>query len=149
MIANLGDCFAPAVNIHRRNCLQVGGVDIHAVCVKGVCAWQVTDGGFVGLGGAVEAFENPFENTAVFAIARPHEAAVFVAAEPVDEEDLWQFAGIGFCSYLQPMLEVVGHVVAAERKHGRGNIKWYMRIGKSVMITSTQVVGNETIKTGT
>ena len=85
MVANLGDCFAPAVNIYRRNCLQVGGVDVHAVGVQGVCAWQVTDGGFVGLGGAVQAFEYPFENTAVFAIARPHEAAVFVAAEPVDD----------------------------------------------------------------
>ena len=100
MVANLGDSFAPAVNIYRRNCLQIGGVDVHAVCVKGVCAWQVTDGGFVGLGGAVEAFENPLENTAVFAIAGPHEAAVFVAAEPVDEEDLWQSAGFGFCSNL-------------------------------------------------
>ena len=100
MVANLGDSFAPAVNIYRRNCLQVGFVYLHAGCVKGICAWQVTDGGFVGLGGAIEAFEYPFENTAVFAIARPHEAAVFVAAEPVDEEDLWQFAGIGFCSYL-------------------------------------------------
>ena len=67
MVANLGDCFAPAVNIYRRNCLQVGGVDVHAVGVKGVCAWQITDGGFVGLGGAVKAFEYPFENTSVFA----------------------------------------------------------------------------------
>ena len=85
MVTNLGDCFAPAVNIYRRNDLQVSGVDVHADCVQGVCAWQVTDGGFFGFGGAVEAFEYPFENAAVFAIAKPHEAVVFVAAEPVDE----------------------------------------------------------------
>ena len=100
MVANLGDCFAPAVNIYRGNCLQVGFVYLHAGGVEGICAWQVTDGGFVGLGGAIQAFEYPFENAAVFAIARPHEAAVFVAAGPVDEEDLWQFAGFGFGSYL-------------------------------------------------
>jgi hypothetical protein len=52
------------------------------------------------LGGAVQAFEHPFEHTAVFAVARPHEAAVFVAAEPVDEEDLRVFFFVGFCSYL-------------------------------------------------
>ncbi len=100
MVANLGDSFAPAVNIYRRNRLQVCGVDAHAGGVKGICTWQVTDGRFVGLGGAVEAFEYPFENTAVFAIARPHEAAIFVAAEPVDEEDLGEFFFVGFCSYL-------------------------------------------------
>jgi hypothetical protein len=37
---------------------------------------------------AVEVVEDPFEDTAVFAVARPEEAAVFVATEPVDEEDL-------------------------------------------------------------
>jgi hypothetical protein len=34
------------------------------------------------------AFENPFENTTVFAVARPDETAIFVAAEPVGEGDL-------------------------------------------------------------
>ena len=100
MVANLGDSFAPAVNIYRRNGLQVCFVYLHAARVEGCCVRKVSDGGFVGFGGAVQAFEYPFENAAVFAIARPHEAAVFVAAEPVDEEDLWQFAGFGFCSYL-------------------------------------------------
>ena len=72
MVANLRDCFAPAVNIYQRNCLYVGG----------------------------EAFEYPFENSAVFAIARPHESPVFVAVEPVDKEDLWQFVGFGLSSNL-------------------------------------------------
>jgi hypothetical protein len=70
------------------------------------------------VGGAVEAVEDPFEDTAVFAVARPHEVALFVTAEPVDEEDLGEFFFIGFCSYLESILEVVGHVVPAEGEHG-------------------------------
>ena len=43
-------------------------------------------------GGPVEAVEDPFEGMAVFAVAKPHEVALFVTAEPVDEEDLRKFA---------------------------------------------------------
>jgi hypothetical protein len=41
-----------------------------------------------GGGGAVEAFEDPFEDTAVFAVARPHEVAFFVTAEPVSGDSV-------------------------------------------------------------
>jgi hypothetical protein len=80
--------------------------------------WGGSDRGFSSGGRAVEAIEDPFEDSAVFAVARPEEVAVFVASEPVDEEDLRKFCLIGLCSYLEPMLEVVGHVVVAEGKLG-------------------------------
>ena len=38
------------------------------------------DSGPVGLVLAVEAFEDPFEGTAVVAVVRRHEVAVFIAA---------------------------------------------------------------------
>ncbi len=40
---------------------------------------------FFGGSGAVEAVEDPFEDTAVSAVARPHEVTRFVAAEPKDD----------------------------------------------------------------
>jgi hypothetical protein len=40
----------------------------------------------LSFGGAVEAVEDPFEDTAVFVVARPHEVALLVAAEPVDRK---------------------------------------------------------------
>jgi hypothetical protein len=55
-------------------------------------------------GGAVEAVEDPFEDTAVFAVARPKEVALFVTAEPVDEEDLrillFPFTTLEQCQFL-------------------------------------------------
>jgi hypothetical protein len=55
-------------------------------------------------GGAAEAVEYPFEDTAVFAVARPHEVALFVTAEPVDEEDLRNlllpFTALEQCQFL-------------------------------------------------
>ena len=118
MVADLGDGFQPARVVDREEFGEVGWFDIEARGVERVGGGEVADRGLVGGGGAVEAFEDPFEDTAVFAVARPHEVALFVTAEPIDEEDLGEFFFIGFCSYLEPMLEVVGHVVAAEGEHG-------------------------------
>ena len=48
----------------------------------------------------------------------PQEAAVVVAAEPVDVEDLRQLGGVGVLAEVDPVLEVVAGVVADERQHG-------------------------------
>ena len=40
------------------------------------------------------------------------------ASEPVDEEDLGEFLGVGLGADLEPVVEVVGHVVSAEGEHG-------------------------------
>ena len=58
--------------------MEAGGVER---CGGG----EVADGCLFCFGGAIEAFEYLLENTAVFAAARPHEAAIFVAVEPVEE----------------------------------------------------------------
>ena len=42
--------------------------------------------GLVGLVPAVEAFRGPFEGTAVFAVVRRHEVAVFIAATEVEDD---------------------------------------------------------------
>src|SRR5438270_3004374 len=65
------------------------------------------------------AGEHPRQHARVLAEARPQEAAVLVLAEPVDVEDLRQLRA-GRAPDLQPVGEVVGHVVAAERKHREG-----------------------------
>src|SRR3546814_1254353 len=58
---------------------------------------------------------HPFQNAQVVAEARPQEAAVVALAEPVDVEHLRQLrAGL---VERQPVAEVVGEVVAAERLH--------------------------------
>ena len=64
------------------------------MCIEGVGGGEVADGCLFCFGGAVEAVENLFENTAVFAVVRPEEAAVFVAAETVDKEGAWSRASL-------------------------------------------------------
>ena len=65
---------------------------------------------------AVAAAEDPLQHARVLAEAGPQELAVVVLAEPVDVEDLRQLGAVAAAD-LQPVREVVGHVVAAERQH--------------------------------
>jgi hypothetical protein len=60
--------------------------------------------------------EDPLDDPAVVAEAGPHELAVGVLAEPVDQVDARQL-GPGLLADLEPVGPVVGHVVAAERQH--------------------------------
>ena len=73
--------------------------------------------GFHRVARTFRALEDPLQHAAILAIARPQEFAVFILPEPVHVEDLWQ-PGAGRGSHLEPMAEVVAHVVTAERQHG-------------------------------
>src|SRR5690606_27508302 len=74
------------------------------------------DGGVVGGGLAFQTVDNPFEDAAVLAEAWPDELAVLVLPEPVDEVDLRQLRA-RLLADLQPVTEIVSHVVAAEGQH--------------------------------
>ena len=88
MVTDFGDGLEPARVVDREEFGQVGWSDIKARGLGRVGGGEVPDRGFVGGGGAVEAFEDPFEDTAVFAVARPHEVALFVTTEPVLDDSL-------------------------------------------------------------
>ena len=64
---------------------------------------------------AVAAVDDPAQHAQVVAESRPQELAVLVLAEPVDVEDLRQSSRPAFEP--QPVRQVVGEVVAAERLH--------------------------------
>ena len=66
---------------------------------------------------ALDALDDPLQDPAVLAEARPQEAAVLVAAEPVDVEDLRQLGGVVVLADRDPVVEVVAGVVADERQH--------------------------------
>ena len=88
-------------------------IPVHVFVVRGPA-----DGGFLALGAAANTIDYPLEDAHVLAVTGPEEVAVGVLAEPVDVED----AGGGFelALHLQPVPEVVAHVVAAEGEHGHG-----------------------------
>src|ERR1044071_2433192 len=64
---------------------------------------------------ALAAARDPLKHAHVLAEARPDELAFRVAAEPVHPEDLRRTREAA--AHLQPVAEVVAHVVATESKH--------------------------------
>ena len=120
--ANRGDFLLPAVDVDLEDLLEVffDNLELAGVVVKVdvLELRQVADGGLLSGDLAVDALADPLENAAVVAEARPHEAAVVALAEPVHEVDLRKLGRIGGGTlHLEPVLEVVGNVVAEERKH--------------------------------
>ena len=63
----------------------------------------------------VHPTKNPLQHAHVLSVAGPQEVFLRVATEPVHAEDLRRRRHL--LLHVEPMLEVVTHVVAAERKH--------------------------------
>src|SRR3546814_6357894 len=74
---------------------------------------------FRSVGGARHATDDPLEHAAVVAEPGPEELAVVALAEPVDPVELGELGALALAD-VEPVLEVVAHVVAAERQHGEG-----------------------------
>ena len=68
-----------------------------------------------------QAVNHPLQNTHVFTVAGPNELAVIALAEPVDAVNGRQCVAEAFelGLHIQPVLEIVAHVVATERQHGK------------------------------
>ena len=77
---------------------------------------HVADGRFRGGGAAFDAVEHPLQHAHVFAVARPQEFSVRALAEPIHMENLRRIFQLR--AHRQPVAEIIGHVVAAEGKHG-------------------------------
>src|SRR6266540_1322768 len=110
----------PFVGIDADRRLDRLGGDVEPLDVEVVGAGDEADGGLLRAGGALAPPEHPLEHARVLTEAGPHELAVGVLAEPVHAVDPWQLRFVGASRHAQPVGEVVGHVVAAERQHREG-----------------------------
>src|SRR5262245_26387737 len=73
---------------------------------------------FSRLAVAFATLRDPTQDSQVFVKAWPQKSVALVALEPVDAEDLRWMGGL--LGHWQPMVSVIGHVVAAERQHRYG-----------------------------
>ncbi len=89
--------------------VKAGGVDIFG-------AWQVADGCFDGVDALFATIDDPAQHAQIIAESGPQEAAILVAAKPVDMKHLWQV--IRPLVELQPVIPIVAEVIAAKRLHG-------------------------------
>ena len=110
----------PGLGVHREQQGQVGPGDVQALKVQRSRCREVADRGPGGLGVAGQPLDDPLQHADVLAEAGPDELARRVLAEPVDVEQLRQLLRVGLLADLQPVPEVVAHVVAAERQHREG-----------------------------
>ena len=117
VLADLRDGVAPAGGVDRQQLVEVVVGDLQALGVECLGRRQQADRRLDRVGVAVDPLEDPLQHPAVLTEPGPQEAPVVVAAEPVDEEDAGQLRRVGGLADRQPVGEVVGEVVAAERQH--------------------------------
>src|SRR5208282_1446024 len=66
-------------------------------------------------GASMDSIEHPFDHAQVFAVTGPDKVAGGVLAKPVDHEDARRL--LDRVAQLEPVCEIIAHVVAAERQH--------------------------------
>ena len=92
----------------RSHRLEAGHVEIYIFR-------NPTNRGLQGMGAALAALDDPFEDTHVVTEAGPEEFPLGALAKPVHMEDAGDV--LHEAAHLQPMSEVISHVVTAEGKH--------------------------------
>ncbi len=75
------------------------------------------EGTFFGADAVMAAVHDPFEDAHILAETGPEEVAVFVFTEPIDVEDAGEM--FDFLPHIEPVPEVIAHVIAAEGEHGQ------------------------------
>src|SRR3978361_1274485 len=108
---------APLGRVDRQRLGPVAALEFEPAQAQVLGRRHDTDRGVLTAGLVFDAVDDPLEHPAVLAEARPQEAAVFIATEPVDEEHLWQLGVVGVLAQVAPVREVVSDVVAQERQH--------------------------------
>src|SRR5258705_2398490 len=108
----------PFVSVPGQRALHASPIDIEAGQIEAVGGGNETEGISQGRAAAVDTIDHPLQDAGVLAIARPEEAALRVAPEPVHPEDFRRVDQSR--PHGKPVREVAPHVVAAERDHGHG-----------------------------
>src|SRR5579862_4970843 len=116
-----GDGFGlggPFGGIDEHELVHGGFGNVEAVERERAGRGYVADGSFGSGCAAFDALKHPLQDANVFAIAGPEEFAVGTTAKPIYVENFGRIFDAR--THAQPVLEIFGHVVAAEGKHGHG-----------------------------
>ena len=101
--------------VHIHQLFELLLAEFQAAPIEVLVAGHPAESGFAGAGRAADAFDDPLQHAEVLAVAGPEELAFGVAAEPVDFENARRL--LELAAEIEPVAEVVAHVVAAERQH--------------------------------
>ncbi len=115
MAFDVGDFIAPFVRVHVKRGLQPLRRKVQTASVQTTCRGSPANRRFYRLAAALNTLAHPDQCAHVFAEAGPQKFADFILAEPVDLEEFGWVGQSG--ADLDPVMEVIAHVVAAEREH--------------------------------
>ena len=117
-----GQLFRPSGFVHAGDHFKLLGREVQARPLQLIKVRADAIEVFLPGRGVFNAVNDPLEHAHVFAVAWPHKLSVGALAEPVGRENAGQLgAGSGhFFAQMQPVLEVVAHVVAGKGQHGKG-----------------------------
>ncbi len=107
---------SPVSGVDGQRLADILDVEVQALDVDVLSASGVAHDSLDGVDLAFDAVHDPLQDAGVLAEARPQEAAVFAAAEPVNQED-GRHAVTALDAHVDPVLQVVTSVVADERQH--------------------------------
>src|SRR5437867_5450078 len=106
---------APFGGLHRKNPLERRAGQLETIDIQGIGRRNKADGSLNRASFALAAPDDPLENAQILAESGP-DVTPRLLPEPVDPKDAW---GMGQASpHLQPVPEVVRHVVPAEGQPG-------------------------------
>ena len=119
----------PIVNMQLHDLLELLGAKVEATPIQVLIVRDPADGAFDTVGLTVCSLHNPLEYTYILTEAGPGKRSVGILTEPVDPKDAWWV--VDLTPKLQPVVEVVAHVVAGKGKHREGITAHHTLLTKS------------------
>ena len=106
----------PVARIHAEQLIEAFAGNVHAVQCQRRRSWHKPNRRIGGGGASLNPIGDPLQHPDIFAESGPQEFSVGILAEPIHVENFRRV--FNFRAHVQPVLEIIGHVVAAERDHG-------------------------------
>src|SRR5581483_1813059 len=73
------------------------------------------DGVFNAVSTTIRTVNNPLQHAHILPVSGPYKFPVLILAKPVDSKNRWRIGNS--LSKIQPVIKIVGHVIAAKRQH--------------------------------
>src|SRR6478736_6591035 len=106
----------PCLVVNALNLIEIAARELETFPIHVFVLWLPAERRFLSQRATTNAIDDPLQHAHILSESRPEKLSVGVLAKPIDEKDPRRLAERAL--HLDPMAEVVAHVIAAEGKHG-------------------------------
>src|ERR1044071_4482373 len=110
-----GNFFLPAFAIYGHELIEFFRIKVQTTPVDVLIAGHPAERTLDRITAAMNAIDNPLQHAHIFAESRPEKFSLLIDAEPVDQKNARRIEDAP--SHLQPVVEVITHVITAEWQH--------------------------------